>query len=54
MNYPAAISLNEAVKYINFTRFFAYCSEDNYYLNNTISPFPGSRGSWDLKELSDE
>jgi len=59
--YPPAFTedlyrevINESAKFINFRRYFAYCSENLDYLKATISPFPGSKGSWTLREISKE
>ena len=36
---------------VNYITFFAYCSEDPYYLNNTYSPFPLVNDKWDCLEI---
>ena len=43
---------------VNYITFFAYCSEDDYYLDNTYSPFPSIASQvspnvhrWDCEEI---
>jgi len=41
-------------RYTNGTRFFAYCSESDYYLEHTFIPFPKIGSKYDVTKLTDE
>ena len=45
---------NYQAKYTNATRFFAYCSEKQYYLDHSYIPFPKIGGKYDVTKLDDE
>jgi len=36
---------------VNFHRFFAYCSENNFYLSNTFHPYPKYPDGYELEEI---
>jgi len=45
---------NESAKYTNGADFFAFCMEDDYYVDNTYCPVPIINGKYELTETDDE